>query len=332
MDRLSDNGKRLQWQVRAWWVLKWLVFFVSCWFIYLHVKDEWGRIGVHSHPARAMMQMLESPFFLLVIFLAFFNWGLEALKWKYLVRNIETVGFPSAFRAFFNGITVSFFTPNRSGEFAGRILYLQESNRVRGALLSVVGSSAQLLVTVQAGGIALYHYLDAFLTLPATSMLVLRYSALLLVVTATLVWFRIPWWLGVLKGFSKKPGWHTALETIRRCSMRELLIVWMLSAGRYAVFTLQYCLLLYLVEPDWRMEDLVGLCALSFFLITIIPSIALGELGIRGSVNLAVFGSIGVSALGVLVSTFALWSINIALPALLGAVSVLFLKFSTVKR
>lgn len=316
----------------AWWALKWLVFFVSCWFIYLHVKDEWGRIGLHSHPDDALLMLLGSPFFLLVVSLTFFNWGLEALKWKYLVRNIETVSFSTAFRAFFNGVTVSFFTPNRSGEFAGRILYLQESNRVRGALLSVVGSSAQLLVTVQAGGVALYYYLGSFLTLSEPSLLALRYAALMLAVLATVIWFRIPWWMGALKGFSKKPGWHTALETIRRCSRRELLIVWMLSAGRYAVFTLQYCLLLYLVEPDWRMVDLAGLCALSFFLITIIPSIALGELGIRGSVNLAVFGSIGVSALGVLVSTFALWSINIALPAVLGAISVLFLKFSMVKR
>jgi uncharacterized membrane protein YbhN (UPF0104 family) len=79
--------------------------------------------------------------------------------------------------------------------------------------------------------------------------------------------------------------------------------------------------------PSVSFPLMMGLSALSFFLITIIPSIALGELGVRGGVNIAVFGFGGWMSSDVLMVTFALWFVNLVIPALLGACSILFLKF-----
>ena len=110
------------------------------------------------------------------------------------------------------------------------------------------------------------------------------------------------------------------------CTSGDLLRVWGLSFLRYGVFTLQSVLLLRIVEVPASFAELAGLTALSYFFITLIPSIALGELGIRGSVNLALFGYAGALPSDILPATFALWAINLALPALFGAASVLFLK------
>ncbi|MEA3476782.1 MAG: hypothetical protein U9R60_01270, partial [Bacteroidota bacterium] len=72
-----------------------------------------------------------------------------------------------------------------------------------------------------------------------------------------------------------------------------------------------------------------------YFTITIIPTIAIAELGIRGSVSLFIIGtymeSHGLSDfqsdLGIIAATSAIWLINLAIPALIGAVMVFNLKF-----
>ncbi|MBK7966783.1 MAG: hypothetical protein IPK10_17035 [Bacteroidetes bacterium] len=55
----------------------------------------------------------------------------------------------------------------------------------------------------------------------------------------------------------------------------------------------------------------------------------MGELGVRGGVNIAVFGFGGWMSADVLMVTFALWFINLVLPALMGACSILFLKLKS---
>ena len=96
---------------------------------------------------------------------------------------------------------------------------------------------------------------------------------------------------------------------------------------RYLVFTGQQVILFYIILPSVSFPLMMGLTAISFLFITIIPSIALGELGVRGGVNIAVFGFGGWIGSDVLMVTFALWFVNLVLPALMGACSVLFLKF-----
>src|SRR3546814_20428702 len=45
------------------------------------------------------------------------------------------------------GLTLAIFTPNRVGEYGGRILYLERGNRVKGAFAMWVGAFSQMLVT-----------------------------------------------------------------------------------------------------------------------------------------------------------------------------------------
>src|SRR4051812_2206215 len=60
-----------------------------------------------------------------VFALMLLNWSLEALKWEIIVNQLQTIGFLKSLRAIFAGISVSIFTPNRIGEFGGRIFFLE---------------------------------------------------------------------------------------------------------------------------------------------------------------------------------------------------------------
>ena len=65
-------------------------------------------------------------------------------------------------KAVFLGITVSIFTPNRIGEFGGRIFCLKSADRIKGVIITILGNVAQLLVTIIFGSIAFLFYIKRF--------------------------------------------------------------------------------------------------------------------------------------------------------------------------
>mgnify|MGYP000160849089 CR=1 FL=1 len=318
---------RQSWYERGWWLIKVAVFLLSCWFIFLHINKEVEIIGDSK---RIFLQAFRLNFvslmLWLVLLLAFVNWSIEAIKWRFLILKTEKISFLTSLRAFFNGITLSFFTPNRVGEFAGRVIYLKRENTIRGALLSFIGSAAQLLITIQCGCIAAIIYIERFLEISAPILLMIRLGLLLLFLLSTWSWWKMPrlvYWIDKLK---IKSDWKEKAHIWDSCTSVDLFRVWMMSLLRYMVFTTQAVLMFKAVGVAADTRELVGLTALSYFFITLIPSIALGELGVRGSVNIALFGYAGALSGEILLATFGIWMINLALPAFLGAASVLFLK------
>ena len=79
------------------------------------------------------------------------NWAIEARKWQVVIRKIQPISFFQSWKAIHAGLTLAFFTPNRTGEYIGRVLYIQEGKRIQAVSLTIVCSMAQLLVTWLAG-------------------------------------------------------------------------------------------------------------------------------------------------------------------------------------
>jgi hypothetical protein len=280
-----------------------------------------------------LRQVLSDPpylFLFIGLALMFLNWGLEAWKWRMLVSKSEQISFGHALKAVLSGVTIGAFTPNRFGEFAGRIFYLRNTDRIDGILMTFAGSAAQLLITVLMGCIALnvYAFMDA--SGPSReNMVVIAIALIVAALTFLLVviYFNIASLSAKLSGvrFLRKYKQHVLL--LAGFSKAELLNVFLLSLGRYAVFSFQYYLLLKVFDVDIGMaEGLIGI-SISFFIVAMVPTFALAELGIRGSAALACLGNYSDNHLGIIAASFLLWIINIALPAIAGAVFVFGLKF-----
>ena len=89
--------------------------------------------------------------FWLVIALVFVNWGFEAKKWQVLLKTIQHASFFTAYKSVLSGVTLSINTPNRIGEYGGRILYVEEGKRIKAISLSIAGSISQLIITLTMG-------------------------------------------------------------------------------------------------------------------------------------------------------------------------------------
>jgi len=61
-------------------------------------------------------------YLLYVLFLMPVNWGIEIVKWRYMILKIERITFYKSLKAVLVGITFSSFTPNRVGDYFGRAL------------------------------------------------------------------------------------------------------------------------------------------------------------------------------------------------------------------
>lgn len=306
--------------------LRILVFLFACYFIYIHVHQE---LSLLADPLSDVGDKLAgiNPYWIVVLFvLSALNWSLEAFKWKLLVNTIESVGFFRSLRAVFNGIAVSFFTPNRSGEFLGRILYVEPENRIKAALLSVMGTSSQLLVTIQLGLVGAIAWLPSLFSYFEEGNTGVSIISLFIVLLITWLWFNLPM---VVRWTDRLPipsSWREQMHVWDKCSFNLRWQVWMLSLLRYSTFALQQVIIYRLLGFDSPLYLLCVFIGLAYLMITFIPSIAIGELGIREAVNLFIFTRLGAEASLPLIAGFTMWFLNIVIPTLAGAVSFLMIK------
>tara|TARA_B100000674_G_C37682646_1_gene842256 strand:- start:198 stop:647 length:450 start_codon:yes stop_codon:yes gene_type:complete len=114
-----------------------------------------------SFRSLGVLDKINSNYFtiIVVIFMMFINWFLEALKWKFLINKIEEISIMTSIRAVFSGITVSTFTPNRIGEYAGRVFCLEKGDRIKAVLITIIGSMSQLFNTIFLVSLDLYFCL-----------------------------------------------------------------------------------------------------------------------------------------------------------------------------
>lgn len=269
----------------------------------------------------------------LVIFLMFLNWFVESLKWRFLISKIEKVSIKTSLRAVFSGITVSSFTPNRVGEYGGRVFCLKHADRIQGVLITVIGSMAQLIVTIVFGlvGILLLPNLmpsfDLFLKDLEFSYPIILFVVILLSTLLILLFLNASVFTVLLSKFRFLTKFSKYSKVFSFYSSSELLEVLVYSFVRYIIFTSQYFILLNIFSVEVSYINSMILITTMLFVVSVIPTVAIAEIGIRGSVALFLFGLLSNNSIGILSATFSLWIINLVLPALIGIIFIFTLRF-----
>ena len=265
-------------------------------------------------------------FLAIMLFLMMLNWGLEALKWRQLVKHLMPIRFSQAFYGVLAGVSFTMITPNRMGEFLGRVLYMPDGSRIKAAALTAMGSLSQLIVTLFAGLLGIW-YLQVKAS-DSNHWPVLLTNALVLgtgvaLVLALLVFFNIGKTIRLLEKWPPLSKYFAFIHAIGEIAWPELLKLLALAMLRYFVFLAQYWWVFSSFDLPISANDLIGATAAMFLMIAIIPTISLAELGVRGKISLYVFGLFCTDELGILVASGAIWLINIILPAIAGSLIML---------
>lgn len=267
-----------------------------------------------------------------VLLLMLTNWGIEAKKWQILLRHMVIMPFSTAFKSVLSGVTFTMITPNRMGEFIGRVFYVHEGERLRAATLTIVGSVSQIIATLSAGAIALFVLKQNIITAQKVGSLSLFWvnglfiGTIIILVTITLFYFKISWLASLAEKIPALQKIIYFISLLKEVQATELLKILSLSTLRYLVFISQYMLVFGLfgvAMPLWQ-----GCCAVGilFLVLAAIPLPGIAELGVRAKASVALFGLFSSNIFGITVCTGTIWLINIILPAVLGSLLILNVK------
>lgn len=261
------------------------------------------------------------------------NWGIEARKWQIAVSQVQTISCSRAFKAIFTGTTLAFFTPNRMGEYMGRILYIEKGKRIQAISLTIVCSMAQLLVTLAAGLIGLI-FIRSFLIASSNISSVQSWINLLMLITACvililgLLYFRLGWLTQLIKRTPRINKYVAYIRVLDKFNATILLRILSLCMLRYTVFVLQYFLFFKVFKVDVNWWQTFWSISVVFLILAIIPSIALlTELGIRWKASIELVALFSTNITGILATSLAIWIINLVIPALIGSLLILGIKF-----
>lgn len=315
-------------------VIKMLIAFISIGFIYHEIVFNKDLTAILTFALNIFNGPTDFAILFSVLLLMLANWIIESAKWQYLIGKIEHISLFRAIKAIFSGTSVSVFTPNRVGDFGGRVLFLDNCDRIKAVFITLLGSLSQLVITILIGimGIGIYAWsqYDGFID-PVLSYVLFGVLALVAILTLGFYYN-----VSVFTSWGKKifkligASWDKPLikrlkgyaEVFSMYSPRELSLTLALSLVRYGVFSLQFYLLLRLFEVDIPVLQALSLISLIYFAMAIIPTVALTEIGVRGSVALFFLGLASENSIGIVTATFTLWMINLALPALIGSAFV----------
>ena len=265
--------------------------------------------------------------------LMFFNWGLEAKKWQVLMQVIQPLSYWRSFRAIFSGQALALSTPNRVGEYVGRIVYLDDGNRLRALSLSAVGSFAQVIITFIMGlfGLLLVYENITKNLLQIHALSVFWLNGLVYVLSITtifllIIYYNLAW---VTKVFEKIPivaKYSFFIQKLEDLHNKELTKILSLSFIRYVIYVVQYLLLFQLFKVEIGWWQIISLVCVQLMVMAIVPTVALAELGVRGQVSIALFGLFSNNTIGIIAAVSGIWLINLIIPALAGSLLILGIK------
>lgn len=276
-----------------------------------------------------------------IVLLLFVNYLLESIKWQFFIGKLERVSLINALKAVLTGVSISMFMPNRVGDYMGRVFILKTANRIKAILATILATMSQLITTILFGSIATLISFPKYMDMNV-QMNVWIYTGLWVVVILgdfTIVFFYLNFgaFTAVIKrisgkGYKKIKKYADVFSLYRSADMLYVLLIAIL---RYLVFSFQFYLLLHIFKIEIDYFDAMVMISLVYLAMAIIPTIALTEIGVRGSVSIFIFSyyfnsiaNIEINQdLGVASASTALWLINLVIPAIAGAIFVFSLKF-----
>lgn len=306
-------------------VIKFTVALLFSWVIYHQV---FNHENVYDFNQLVLDRINDRNIFWLIsaIVLMPLNWALETFKWMKFTRDFDPIGFLKAYRAVLTGVLFSVFTPNRIGEYGGRILWLKPENQWKGVIATILSSFCQILITLSFGIIGFLYFSFYFLDLNKIARTSIFTFGVLFILTLFFIFYNID----LLVPFAKKIQWIKRFNKVLKhllilthYSSKELSMALLIAFFRYSLYCLQYFMVLMFFDVEPPFFTGLACIATFFFLQTSIPLPPMLGLVTRGEIALQIWSHFNVNNMLILASTYTLWVINVLLPSFIGLIFVI---------
>jgi uncharacterized membrane protein YbhN (UPF0104 family) len=262
----------------------------------------------------------------LTLFFVPINWAAETLKWLHLIRHSENLSFWKAYEAVLAGVTFSAFTPNRVGEFGGRILFLKPENIAKGVISTLIGSWAQQAILVSLGYLGFVYFLLIFGDIEKYLLLGIFFTALLLTVTIFYIFLNLEMFVPLFKKIRflyRFPSLLKHVNTIRLYTKEDLRRTLFWACVRYAIYCVQYYFMLRFFGINVPIGSGVSGIATIYLVQTSIPLPPVMGLLARNEIAMQIWGRFGANPISSSATTISLFAINLIIPAFIGLIFIL---------
>lgn len=248
------------------------------------------------------------------------NLLLETLKWQCLLNPVYRTGFIDSLASVLVGFSLAIFTPNRSGDWFGKIIKIPNKLRKTGIMAAMYGSVWQTLTIGVAGLATLQFSITAPVVKPGVPLLVF------LLLTGMLLVFKTKF-INWITGFGIIQRYLGVLKRFPTYTMRTETAIAFFTIARYVVFVLQFS---YLMEvfTGIGFVNILTTTSIYFFIVTFIPSFTIVEPGIRISAAMYLFTSFSSNTVAIALAPLLIWVVNLAIPAVVGNI---ILNLGTIK-
>lgn len=266
---------------------------------------------------KADLFLLKNIIFLLI--LTVFNWLFEILKWQELVSSVKKISLQKAMKQSLGSLTVSLLTPNRIGEYGAKAVYYTKDYRKKILLINLLNNLLQMSVTC-IFGITGFIFLAQIHSININNLYIVL-AIILIVLTSLILIIRKNNFS--FKGFSLEKLKNFA----NKFPKKSLVLGLLFSLFRYLIFSFQFYCILTFFNVYISYFDAMTVITAMYLLASVIPSIFVFDIVIKGSVAVYLFAMIGVNELSSLSAVTTMWILNFVIPSTIGSYYVLHFKF-----
>lgn len=326
MQRVKAKKLTSQYKKIVSYILKAGIVLFAFWFVYSKLTEN-RNLQDFKNLLSKLPQWEIITVMGVVLLLMLVNWGLEAIKWQRLISSVEKISLWKAVASVFCGLTWAVFTPNRIGEYGGRVFFLSPKRRVIGVVAMAVGNIGQMVLTNVFGAIAFCVFVYRFVKIDPLVFYALAFFALVFCLFFLVFYFNIKWLNGLLLSMKFTRKYKKFYSILARYQKKELLKILTLCFLRYLVFSTQYFILFFWLIPNLHYMEILMMVSILFFVQSTLPSLDLFDIGVRTATASYFFSSITDQEVAVIACTASIWLINIIIPAILGTYFVFKLNF-----
>ena len=262
---------------------------------------------------------------IILLFLTCLNWCCEVLKWQNLVSVIKNIQFSEALKQSLASLTASLFTPNRIGEYGVKAVCFSKALRKRVLLLNLLSNITQMFATLVFGVVGFtifYLKYDTNISLYKIT----RFIVLIFVVGGFVLLGR-KYSKFTIRGISLDKIIKFLLEIPKSIHAKIIL----LSFLRYLVFSFQFYFLLKIFGIDVYYFNAMLVISSMYLISSIIPTILILDVVVKGSIALFLFGIVGVNSHTILSIVLLMWILNFAIPSIIGSAFIINYKYKEIK-
>jgi len=303
------------------------------------------QLFVHNNVVELWQSMLSriglAPLWmpLTVVALLPFNLILEAMKFRLLLPAALRPSISQALRRVCAGLSVGLFTPNRVGEYIGRLTGTTADERISTVAATFLGGIAQWIPLLGGGVLCAIGYnqygqlkIASQQTNIAAAVICLALLMLFSFLPAVVKYVE-RFWSSFRQNLSPGPRIHRffvqvsyTLRGIRRLAMDrpgDVRLALLIACARYLIYLIQLSLAFVFFGLEAGLEIAILGSGLLLFAQTFVPLPAFVQALARVELALLLWAAYEPNELGLASASFLIFVLNLGMPALLGLVVIL---------